>query len=312
MISAINSIYSSKKLVNNKQSRQETKNSVYPVYKQGISSTYANAQKAAIMPAISFGSLQTYILEYKLNRLIAKYSSGEDCILKSVKADFVPKLVRKIQRENTPLIIGMAGLSGSKKSTLITRAAWDINELSDLGKPVISVVLGDHYYKDLSDIKAKYPKYSDMLKAGYSMDEPKRVDLCSLSNDLRLLSRNQTILTPSYDFVTSVSTPKAIEVKPRPIVIADSIFALRSPVVDGLDVKIYLERSPDARKEYWYNRTAKRGTVGEDADMQFADVQKQAQRYVIPTKDRADIVLNGDVPHEKYDEFFRDLYQIFA
>ena len=55
-------------------------------------------------------------------------------------------------------------------------------------------------------------------------------------------------------------------------------------------------------KERWYKRAASRGKTGIAADMQYADVNKTAQKYIRPNYETADCIINGMVTQEYIQE----------
>ena len=70
---------------------------------------------------------------------------------------------------------------------------------------------------------------------------------------------------------------------------------------DIVDVKIYVYTPFEIIKERWYARAVTRGKIGKAADMQFHDVNQTAFRYIRPTMEIADIVING-LTSQKYIE----------
>ena len=69
-----------------------------------------------------------------------------------------------------------------------------------------------------------------------------------------------------------------------------------------MDVKVYVFTPLEVIKDRWYKRAAERGKTGKAADLQFADVNKTAQKYIRPAYQISDAVINGMVSQEYIQE----------
>ena len=65
-----------------------------------------------------------------------------------------------------------------------------------------------------------------------------------------------------------------------------------------MDVKVYVFTPLEVIKERWYKRAVSRGKTGEAADLQFKDDNETAQKYIRPTYQLADCIINGMVDKE--------------
>ena len=279
-------------------------------YSTQLASEISFAQRAAIMPAISFGSLKSRILENKLNELMQKYSQGEKPLILNIKNGFIAQIAKKITTKNKPLIVGITGQSASGKSTLIDKIEETLNSQQPKNQPVFNIIRGDDYYKDTSELRKKLGGFGGIINSGYSFDFPDSANLKTLIKDLKKLSNGHEVTGPKYDFLTSKSTPNAQIIKPAKVMLLDSIFALQPEVKDSLDVGIYVDCSADVIKKRWFDRAASRGLVGDDATKLFNDTTQKAQDYVIPSSKAANITLNGEASLDKTKEFVQDLYKL--
>ena len=96
-----------------------------------------------------------------------------------------------------------------------------------------------------------------------------------------------------YDFVTCESKLDSVIKKPAKIILNEGLYVLNECMRDIVDVKIYVYTPFEIIKERWYARAVTRGKIGKAADMQFHDVNQTAFRYIRPTMEIADIVING-------------------
>lgn len=296
----------------NQQSTQreiKTQNPFVNNHLQPLSDRF-EAKNTSLLPAISFGMRNPKVIESKINIIIDKYSAGEKPLILSVKKDFISRLAKRVTSNDKPLIIGVTGESGSGKSTFLTKIEESLSE-SESKTPIYSVIKGDNYYKDTFELQKKLGGFQQMLDSGYSLDVPDAVNLDLLNADLKKISNGSSIMMPTYNFTTSKSTPNSQVVNPSKIVLVDSIFALNKKIRNMLDVGVYVDCDSNVMKNRWFIRTAERGKVGEDAERQFADVISKAQQHIIPTKNDADIVLNGEFKFEDAKAFTNDLFQLY-
>lgn len=289
-----------------------TKNTISPQYSAAQYNTNSSkssfAARAAALPSVSFGSLKSILIERSLNNLVEKYSTGNNPVILSVKDGFIKELAQKISsRTKRPTIVGVAGESASGKSTFMSNAISDLEKQNQSSTPLASIIRGDDYYKDTKEQMEKAGGFEGLLKTGFSWDKPDAVDLDKLGNDLSRLSMGNEVKIPKYDFVTSGSTPDAQLVKPSKVIVVDSIFALNSKLKNALDVGVYINATPETIKTRWFERTASRGKVGKEAELQFADVTEKAKEHIIPTSNNANIILNGEANIDTIKQFTADL-----
>ncbi len=181
-----------------------------------------------------------------------------------------------------PYIIGIAGGSGSGKSTFAGR-------LKEAFPEQISLISCDNYYLPHDELPLE-------KRAHLNYDAPEALEFDLMVRHLEELKNGNPALCPVYDFTRHTRSDKVIEVEPRPIILIDGILIFHDPALrDCMDLKIYVETDADER----ILRRAKRDMQerGRDLDsvidQYLTTVKPMHNTYVKPTKIFADIILNG-------------------
>jgi uridine kinase len=180
-----------------------------------------------------------------------------------------------------PIIVGIAGGSGSGKSTVRAEI------VRGLGAENVAVVDVDAYYRDLSHLPFDE-------RVGYNFDHPDAIDIDIVAEHVDLLAKGVSVDKPVYDFVNHVRTADVVGVAPRPIVLVEGILVLAYPfLVSRMDVKLFVDAEPDVRLARRIRRdVAERGrTVESILDMYEATVQPMHALFVEPSKKFADVVI---------------------
>ncbi len=181
-----------------------------------------------------------------------------------------------------PYIIGIAGGSGSGKSTFAQRIKEEFPEH-------VSLISCDNYYLPHNDLSLEE-------RAHLNYDAPDALEFDLMVRHLEQLKSGQAALCPVYDFTRHTRSDKVTEIQPRPIILIDGILIFHDPDLrDCMDLKIYVETDADER----ILRRARRDMVerGRDLDsvidQYLSTVKPMHNTYVKPTKVFADIILNG-------------------
>ena len=181
-----------------------------------------------------------------------------------------------------PYIIGIAGGSGSGKSTFAGR-------LKDAFPDCVSLISCDNYYLPHDDLPLE-----DRALLNY--DAPEALEFDLMVRHLEELKNGHVALCPVYDFTLHTRSSRVTEIQPRPIILIDGILIFHDPDLrDCMDLKIYVETDADER----ILRRARRDMVerGRDLDsvihQYLSTVKPMHNTYVNPTKVFADIILNG-------------------
>ncbi len=183
--------------------------------------------------------------------------------------------------KKTPLVIGIAGGSGSGKTT-----AADII-LKKVGKHRIAYLQHDSYYRDLSKLPVNQRRevnfdHPDSLESGLMMDHILQLKLW------------KSVEVPIYDFTTHNRTEKTIHVEPRRVILVEGILIFTEPVLRSLfDVKIFVDTDADIRFIRRLKRDIEeRGRTTEMVVKQYlSTVRPMHLDFVEPSKRYADVII---------------------
>ncbi len=181
----------------------------------------------------------------------------------------------------TPLIIGIAGGTGSGKTT-VARAILD-----RVGADHIAAFPHDAYYKDLSSL-------APTLRAQVNFDHPDSLDTPLLIEHLQQLRNGASIDLPVYDFKTHTRTQQTIRIDPKPVVMVEGILIFVEPVLRELfDIKIFVDTDADIRFIRRLQRDiAERGRTSESVIRQYLEtVRPMHLEFVEPSKRYADVII---------------------
>jgi len=182
---------------------------------------------------------------------------------------------------DVPLLVGIAGGSGSGKSSLAGALE------TALGRDRTARICHDAYYRD----RAAVPPHA---RHGLNYDVPDAFDQALFVEHLQALRAGRAVSPPAYSFTTHCRTGHLPLVAPRPIVLVEGILLLWDPGVRAtLDLRIFLDAPERVRLERRLKRdVSERGRTTDGVLLQFAATVREAHRtYVEPTRAMADLVL---------------------
>jgi len=259
------------------------------------------AKKIASMSKIA------QILE-NIREVIAHDRRQKQPLILRINEGFIFNIARKaILEQDSTFIMSIAGESASGKTTLVQNAAKACLK-SDTNN-IYTVVCCDDYYKDASKELKEAGSYEKLFESGFSFDTPDAIDLNLMKEHLVKLKKGEEIKSPHYDFVTCESKLDSILKKPAKLVLNEGLYVLHECLRDIIDVKIYVYTPFDIIKERWFTRAESRGKTGLAAQMQFHDVNQTAFRYIRPTMDIADVVINGMTTQKYIEDFIEELIE---
>lgn len=179
-----------------------------------------------------------------------------------------------------PLIIGIAGGTGSGKTTLT-------NSLLKRFNGQVGVIYHDNYYK-----RNDHLTYDERTELNY--DAPTAFDNDLLVTHLKALIAGQTIETPVYDFTDHNRSEETMIVQPQRIIILEGILIFVEEEIRKLcDIKIFVDTDADVRILRRLRRDViERGRSIESVESQYlATVKPMHELHVEPSKRHADMII---------------------
>ena len=126
---------------------------------------------------------------------------------------------------NVPLVIGIAGGSGSGKTTVVQEI------LNRVGADKIAYLQHDSYYKDLTGLPPT-------LRMNVNFDHPHSLETELLIKHIESLHDGQPVEVPIYDFATDSRTNQTFTVAPRSVILVEGILILVSPHLNVVKLPI--------------------------------------------------------------------------
>ena len=182
----------------------------------------------------------------------------------------------------SPMLIGIAGGTGSGKSTFAQR-------LLALFPNDITVISYDNYYKPQDHLE-----FEERIKTNY--DCPDALDTDLLVKHLRALQDGESVDIPNYDFKVHTRKTEMTRLEPSPVIIVDGILTFHDERLrEMFDIKIFTDADADERILRRLRRDV--NERGRDIDgvinQYLGTVKPMHGIYVEPTKKYADIIING-------------------
>ena len=182
---------------------------------------------------------------------------------------------------HNPLVIGIAGGSGSGKTTVAQAI------LQRVGPDRISFLQHDAYYKDLSGLPLAQ-------RIEVNFDHPNSLDSELLTQHIRDLRDGRSVEVPIYDFSHHSRTTKTYTVQARGVILVEGILIFAEPSLrDLFDVKIYVDTDSDLRLIRRLQRDiTERGRTTESVIKQYLNtVRPMHLEFVEPSKRYADVII---------------------
>jgi uridine kinase len=181
----------------------------------------------------------------------------------------------------SPFVIGVAGGSGSGKSTVV-------NNLVEVLKGTSTVVLRhDNYYCDQSELPM-----DERVKTNY--DHPDSLETSLLVKHIRALRDGKSIEEPAYDFVNHTRSSTTTTVHPASVIIVEGILIFEHAALrEEFALKVFVDTDDDLRLLRRLQRDiSERGrTVENVIDQYLATVRPMYQQFVWPSKRFADVII---------------------
>lgn len=181
----------------------------------------------------------------------------------------------------SPLIIGIAGGTGSGKSTVAKRIA------ESLGESHVAFIDMDAYYRD-----HRHLTLDERRRVNW--DHPDAFDIELLAQHLDALGRGEAIDKPVYDFTTHLRAPETVRIAPAEVIVIDGILLLVDERVRAAcDVKVFVEADADIRliRRIRRDLVVRGRPLEEILDQYLTTVQPMHLQFVEPSKRYADIII---------------------
>jgi uridine kinase len=185
------------------------------------------------------------------------------------------------QAGSTPIVIGVAGGSGSGKTTVVRR----IVEI--LGDDQVTVLEHDRYYRDRNDLRLEE-------RAALNYDHPDSLETDLLVRHLLELRAGSPVEAPVYDFARHARQPVMLPIVARRAIIVEGILIFTDAALRALmDVKVFVDADDDTRFIRRLQRDiAERGrTVTSVIDQYLGTVKPMHLEFAEPSKRYADIII---------------------
>ena len=180
-----------------------------------------------------------------------------------------------------PLVIGIAGGTGSGKSTVARKVAEALRASS------VAFLDMDAYYRNFAHLSIEERRH-------INWDHPDAFDLALLVEQLGCLARGEPIEKPVYDFVQHLRASETVHVEPADVVVIDGILLFVEAAVRELcDVKVFVDADADIRLVRRIRRDMRRRgrALDEILDQYLSTVQPMHLQFVEPSKRYADVIV---------------------
>jgi uridine kinase len=190
------------------------------------------------------------------------------------------------------LVIGIAGGSGSGKTTVVNKI------IKSLPRNSVSVISQDAYYKDNGHLP-------DEEKKKINFDHPASIEFELLIRHLEELIQGRTIERPIYNYVTCARSDETVPIEPKKVIIVEGILILTNAKLrNKFNIKVFVDADADDRLMRIIRRDLiERGRSVQDVLLHYDTFVKPMHlQFIEPTKRYADIIVpQGGTNHVAID-----------
>jgi uridine kinase len=182
------------------------------------------------------------------------------------------------------LIIGIAGGSGSGKTTVVNEIARRMRKTAGEN---VTVIPQDSYYKDQGHLSMEE-------RQALNFDHPDSIDWTLLVKQLKELKAGKAIDQPTYSYITCTRQAETVHVEPSDIIIVEGILIFTcKELMRELDIKVFVDADDDDRLMRVITRDiVERGkNVEWVIDRYTKTVKPMYLQFIAPSKRYADIIV---------------------
>ena len=193
------------------------------------------------------------------------------------------------------IIIGIAGGTGSGKTTVVRRI------IESLSENEVAVLPLDSYYKDSSHVPVEE-------RQNINFDHPSAFDWDLLSKHISMPRKGEAIEQPVYSYLTCTRQKETVHVEPRKVIIIEGILALSDRrLCKQMDLRIFVDADPDERLIRVIQRDViERGRTAEAVMERYVRVLKPMHlEFIEPAKRIADLIVPQGGHNEKAIEILK-------
>jgi uridine kinase len=180
-----------------------------------------------------------------------------------------------------PIVIGVAGGSGSGKTTVVRRI------IESIGPDQVAVLDHDRYYRDRNDLRLEE-------RAVLNYDHPDALETDLMVQHVHELKAGGSVAVPSYDFTrhARLATPEVVPAR-RAIIVEGILIFTDAALRSLMDIKVFVDTDADTRFIRRLQRdVAERGRTMESVIEQYQTTVKPMHlEFVEPSKRYADLIL---------------------
>jgi len=179
------------------------------------------------------------------------------------------------------LVVGIAGGSGSGKSTVVDAL------IEGLAPEPVARLSHDRYYRDLTGLSAE-------ARSRENFDHPAALETALLVRHLDELRAGRAVAPPSYDFARHVRRPGVEEVHPARLVIVEGVLVLAEPELRArMDLRVFVDADADLRlaRRLARDRAERGRSTASILEQYEATVRPMHLAFVEPSRHHAHLVL---------------------
>jgi len=181
----------------------------------------------------------------------------------------------------TPVIIGIAGGTGSGKTT-VAQAIYD-----RVGRDRIEWISHDSYYRNFDGL-------SPEDRARINFDHPDSLETELLTRHLDVLMKGSSVEVPVYDFATHSRKTDTQRAEPRKVIIVEGILVLAEPELrKRIDIKLFVDTPADIRfvRRLVRDIESRGRSLTSVVDQYMTTVRPMHEEFVEPSKRHADLII---------------------